>query len=447
MKLLTLEEHRIRKSNIMYAETKVKSYLRRERVHNYIPGQVIYNLGEYPAPMTIRPTEYDYNLIKSLAEKGVGLIQVHEEWNDAIRIMGADKYSSHDPEGMKEFIKLCHSFGIKVLPYVSSGFFDVRDPDFTEDFSPNHKNSLNLSYYRYRECDPASPHWDEFLMRKLDTMLNEYDFDGVFNDMGYYVDMSKGLCGYMDYDPLFEDMLSRIYSRVKEFGGIVKIHEGWCLCPKTKERVYDYIWVGENVKTTQDLMQTLRFDPYVISCPDFKKMDEKAEERFYAGSIPFMQFVLRADGRPITGERAFAPGVDYVFTGEYDEKIHFENVGKWHKEHPDGPHVYSEWSSIPDNPKMRERWFEYFDLYRPMVEENSICYMDVRDSEITKSPLPDGVHMSLFVNEELYLCISNLGNTPRTIEFVDKWLDRQEGTKLQSLTLNDGQMKFLKMEI
>ena len=46
MKLLTLEQHRTRKNNILYAETKVKSYLRRERIHNYIPGQVIYNLGD-----------------------------------------------------------------------------------------------------------------------------------------------------------------------------------------------------------------------------------------------------------------------------------------------------------------------------------------------------------------------------------------------------------------
>lgn len=51
---------------------------------------------------------------------------MHEEWNDGIRKLGADKFSSHDPEGMKAFIRLCHDFGIKVIPYVSTGFFDVR---------------------------------------------------------------------------------------------------------------------------------------------------------------------------------------------------------------------------------------------------------------------------------------------------------------------------------
>ena len=134
MKLLTLEEHRIRKANIFYAEQKAKKYLRRERIHDYLPGQVIYNLGEYPAPFSIRPTEYDYNLIKSFAESGVGLIQIHEEWNDYLRRFGADKYSSHDPQGMKNFIKLCHDFGIKIIPYMSTSYLEVNDPDFTMDF-------------------------------------------------------------------------------------------------------------------------------------------------------------------------------------------------------------------------------------------------------------------------------------------------------------------------
>ena len=120
MKQWSLEEQKKRIENIRYANEHVKSYSKHIRVHDYLPGQVTYNLGPYPAKFPIEPTEYDYNLIKSFAEKGVGLIQVHEEWNDHIRLYGGDKYTSHDPEGMKKFIELCHSFGIKVLPYLSS---------------------------------------------------------------------------------------------------------------------------------------------------------------------------------------------------------------------------------------------------------------------------------------------------------------------------------------
>ena len=132
--IYTTELYRKRIDNIEYASRAVKSCFRKLHIRDYIPGQAIYNLGEYLNKMTIRPTEYDYNRIKQLAENGVGLIQIHEEWNDALRVMGVDKYSSHDKEGLKEFIKLCHSFGIKILPYLSSGFFDERDPDYNPKF-------------------------------------------------------------------------------------------------------------------------------------------------------------------------------------------------------------------------------------------------------------------------------------------------------------------------
>ena len=112
MKLYSMEEERKRLDNITYAENAVKKCTRRVRIHDYIPGQISYNLGGYPAKFSITPTEYDYEVIKALKEKGVGLIQVHEEWNDAIRVLGADKYSSHDPEGMRKFIELCHDFGL-----------------------------------------------------------------------------------------------------------------------------------------------------------------------------------------------------------------------------------------------------------------------------------------------------------------------------------------------
>ena len=155
MEILTREQHKARLDNITYAEKNIKKSFRRVRIHDYIPGQVIYNLGEYPAKFSIKPTEYDYEVVKNLADMGVGLIQLHEEWNDAIRIMGADKFTSHDEQGLKEFIELCHSFGIKIIPYISSGFFDERDPDFKEYFTRG-KYSLNNSYYRYRMCDAAS---------------------------------------------------------------------------------------------------------------------------------------------------------------------------------------------------------------------------------------------------------------------------------------------------
>ena len=79
MKQLTLEQHRARINNFREARKSIKKLTRELRIHNYLPGQVIYYLGDYPAKMSIKPTEYDFNLLKSYAENGVDMIQVHEE--------------------------------------------------------------------------------------------------------------------------------------------------------------------------------------------------------------------------------------------------------------------------------------------------------------------------------------------------------------------------------
>ena len=444
MSTYTKEQYKARFEAIRFAEERVKGCTRRERIREYIPGQVIYNLGEYPARFSIRPTEYDYHLIKDLSEKGVGLIQLHEEWNDSQRYLGADKYTSHDPEGLRELIKLCHDFGIKVLPYISTGFFDWRDPDFRECFSTNGVHELNGAYYRYRCCDAASPDWNAYLMPRLEKILDDYEFDGLYNDMGYGC-VGAPEFGYLEYDPYFEDILSRVYTMVKKRGGIVKIHQGACVAPKTHERVYDYLWVGECVRRASDLLETARFDPYVIANPDYRFIEEKNADAFYAMVIPNMQFLLRADGRPVTGERAFVPGVEYINNPGNNEQLHFESMRKWYVEHPDGPYAYSEWSDIPDNEEMRARWFDYLALYRPMVKEDSLALLDLGENSILEGAIPQGIYASLFVNEDVYLAVSNVGKERQTITLCDEWIDRRTGNSVRSLDLAYGDLYFLKL--
>lgn len=447
LNILTCEQYKDRLSNIDYAEKNVIRCLRRVRIHDYIPGQVVYNLGEYPSKFSICPTEYDYELIKSLAEMGVGMIQLHEEWNDAIRIMGADKFSSHDPKGLKEFIDLCHHFNIKIIPYISSGFFDERDPDFREDFTRG-RYCLNSSYYRYRMCFAGSPKWNEYIMTKLKILLDTYEFDGIYNDLGYDGDdilrQKTGVVSLdkQEYDPYLEDLLVRIYSLVKEQRGICKIHQNCSFCPKTKDKVYDYLWVGEAVESTEELLKAAEYDPYVIVAPDYSFMSEEKADKLFAQTLPFLQFLIRYDGRPIDGfERISVPGVDYIKKGE---RSFFEKVGAYNQCHPEGPYVYSEWSSIPDNPLHRKKWSEYLKLYKPMVSENSICFVDIKESAITKNNTPVDVHMSLFVNEEKYICISNTGSTKKSIIFNEMWSDCHTGEVLHDITLLPNDIRFLK---
>ena len=441
MKLFTLDEQRRRFENIGYANRVVNSCLRRHQVHDYIPGQVIYNLGEYPARFSIAPTEYDEALIADLAKSGVGLIQVHEEWNDAIRVLGADKYSSHDPKGMQAFIDLCHKYGIKILPYFSTGFFDVRDPDYTNAFDHPKRPTLFSGHFRYTGCYPASPEWITYVLEKMKGIMDNYGFDGIYNDMGY-PDDANFIDGYIQNDPYIEDTLARIYSAVKERGGIVTVHQGLCISPRANAKIYDYLWVGESITDIKELRRAATFDPYVVPCPDFRFLKGSADA-FFAKTIPFMQFELRLDGRPATGECSCVPGIEYYNNPINREQEWFEKIKEWHDAHPDGPHVYSSWSAIPDDVAHRDLWKEYLALYRPMVEENSHVFIDINENQILCGKKPADVIMSLFVNSECYLVLSNIGEKPETVTLAEDWIDRQSGKTVREIALAPDTLCFL----
>ncbi len=53
MKILTLDQHRARMENLRRADRDIHACTRELRIKDYLPGQVTYNLGDYPAPMSI----------------------------------------------------------------------------------------------------------------------------------------------------------------------------------------------------------------------------------------------------------------------------------------------------------------------------------------------------------------------------------------------------------
>ena len=451
MKLLTLEENRRRIENVRYAAEHVKACGKHVRIRDYLPGQVTYNLGPYPAKFSIEPTEYDYNLVKSFAERGVGLIQVHEEWNDSIRHLGADKYSSHDPAGMKNFIKLCHDFGIKVLPYLSAFYFDRRDPDFRRDFM-RYESYLVSVHFEYANCSAASDTWTTYFFEKMKRALDEYEFDGIYNDTGceefskrHHEARAQGraYCTQKDiqYDPYEEDFYARMYSFVKERGGIMKMHYSNNCRPASEEKLYDYLWVGEGVSDVDSMLETIGFDPYLVPCPDLRWAKDEDVKKLFAQTIPFLQFPIRPDGRPYEPLKMISEPISYNTGTMYRA---YQKMQEYIDAHPNGPHIYSDWSGIPDNEEYRAAWFRYLELYRPMVEENTLCHMNVTESTITKGKLPERVYMSLFTGNEQYLCLSNLADKVQTVDLCEPWLDRESGSPVQRVTLPSGALAFLK---
>ena len=449
MEFLTLEQQRTRIENINKSVIGNKKYLRRKRIHDYLPGQAVYNLGDYPAPFSIAPTDYDREMLRDMAANGVELIQIHEEWNDAVRHLGADKFTCFDPKGMEQFIDLAHECGIKIIPYVSSGFFHEYDPDFDEKFILRRYYATGGMHFKYVRCAVGSAEWRQYLLPRTIAVLDRYNFDGIYNDMGY--DGAFRINGWLSregndgYDPECEDLLSMIYGEVKRRGGIYKLHRSNNNPAPCLDKVYDYLWIGENVQNTGvGIGKT--FEDYVIPCQDKKRVSYDDPDYYFAAVIPFLQFpLLTSRGRPLLGKR-IEEDIPYYGNenGMGSEYAFNKRIGEYMKAHPNGPYTYSLWSAIPDDVEEYPRWCRYLALYRPMVTENTLAFIELRDSADILSPLPDEVYASMFVNEARYLVVSNFTNEPYTLKLASPWEDRQGGTVADTFTVPHGKILFLK---
>ena len=134
LKSHTAEEHRRRLENIRRCEQSIRKCMRGHLVTDYLPAHATYNLGEYPSRVRWEPNDYDEEELDRLRDHGIQIIQVFDDWNDSLRLFGGDKYSPVNPEGFRRFVDMVHRRGMKLLPYVSTGFLQRTDPDFRREW-------------------------------------------------------------------------------------------------------------------------------------------------------------------------------------------------------------------------------------------------------------------------------------------------------------------------
>ncbi len=454
---LTENEHLKRQKNLLQATKLNNKYLRKHVIQNYLPAHVTYNLGEYPAPFSITPTEYDYKLLSQLAENGVDLIQVHEEWNDSLRVLGGDKLTTHDKEGFRKFVDLVHYFGMKIIPYFSSGYFQKTDPDFQNEWLYT-ESIFDYICYNYALCSPSSPSWRAYLLPKLERIMEEYGVDGLYNDLGYdrkeFIEqMNKGFNNQispgidtMEHDAALEDLLGSIMNMIHKYNGVCKIHYSGNKRPNTMNRVYDYIWVGECVDNIDSISKaTGNFLPYVVPSVDLGHTKLNDEDELYLTSIPYMQFPLRVDGRPFTGERAMVADMPRYRAKEDDGLYkHLKVMNDYHKEHPNGPYMYGWWDSKYGREGAREKWFYYLKLYKPMVTDDSWCFINIKESGYFKGSLQEDIVASMFVNENTYMVIANYGKQAVVVPLEHLWENRETGEIAGEVKIPSRKMVFLK---
>ena len=426
----TAEHHRQRLLNLADCNRAIRGSMRRQLITSYLPGQCVYNLGEYPCRTPWDPDEYDECELDRLRDHGIQLIQVMDEWSDQLRLCGGHKLTAINPGGFHRFVAMAHQRGIKVLAYASSGYFIRSDPDFRQEWSRPH-DGFFTGYWNLVRCAPASPDWRAYLLPQMIRILDEFEVDGLYNDWGYVANARKRSQELArDEEPAFDetpgydgavaDLLQLIYAEVTRRGGIYKLHADYADEPQTDGvRVYDYLWVGENVPNADALREAAKdHAPYVVPCIDMSFADIENDDEPFLHAIPYMQFPLLMAGRPWTGERALVPGVRYSPAPPDADIWKQRCLAAWeyHKAHPDGPHVYGGWDAVPPRPGTQEAHARRLKQYLRLTEEGTWAWLEIGESDLFVGPLPQDTVASVFANREVYLVLANYGRSARRIE-------------------------------
>ncbi|MCR4415782.1 MAG: hypothetical protein NUV77_25490 [Thermoguttaceae bacterium] len=427
----TAADHRRRLENIGLCRRAIRTCLRKHLVTSYLPGQCCYNLGEYPCRKPWDPDAWDEQELDRLYEHGIRLIQVHEEWNDSQRLFGGHKLAPLNPAGFRRFVEMVHRRGMKLLVYVSSGYFQRTDPDFRPEWAIG--SDLVEIYFDYAHCSPASPGWRAYFLPRLVRILDEYGVDGIYNDLGYAQPGSDPRLPSKDevaafdesetHDGALADLLSLIYEEVKRRGGIVKVHRGGATRPQTDLKVYDYLWVGEGGRSGDRLREAVKdHPPYVVPCLDMSRATVESEDELYLHAIPYLQFPLLLAGRPFTGERAAIPGINYPPEEKCFWTRHCRAIWKHYQANPNGPHSYGWWDSVPGRPEARPTHARWLKQYLPLAEEGTWAWLEIGQSSLFAGPLPKDVVASAFANRDLYLVLANYGRSPAEIATTDAYV-------------------------
>ena len=331
-----------------------------------------------------------------LKDQGIQLIQVMDDWNDQLRLCGGHKLTALNPDGFRRFVAMVHQRGMKILAYASSGYFIRTDPDYREEWSRPGDGFFG-GYWNLMRCSPASPGWRAYLLPRMVRILDDFEVDGLYNDWGYVPNAMKGqqerakdeVAAFEEtpqYDGAVADLLQLIYAEVTRRGGIYKVHADFANQPQSGgAKVYDYLWVGENVGNADGLREAVKnHSPYVVPCIDMSFAKVESDDEPYLHAIPYMQFPLLQAGRPWTGERAMIPGVNYSPASVQDDlwKRRCQAAWEYHQAHPNGPHVYGGWDAVPPRAETQATHARWLKQYLPLVEEGTWAWLEIGDSSL-----------------------------------------------------------------
>ncbi|MCD6335929.1 MAG: hypothetical protein J7M27_11470, partial [Candidatus Latescibacteria bacterium] len=160
-----------------------QSCFERRRIYDYKPGCARYTFGHYPTRHPYYPTRADWEQLDHFCENGIEMLIVFEEWSDRCGYCGKQPTQPVNEKGFRRFIAECHHRGLKVLPYLSPGYMEVKHPSYRPGWSRGAGHLIEV-YHDLDKLCPGSPGHRMQFFCSIDRLMDSYDLDGFYLDGG-----------------------------------------------------------------------------------------------------------------------------------------------------------------------------------------------------------------------------------------------------------------------
>ena len=427
------------------------SCLRRHRIYGYEPSMVFYQFGNYPTREPYYPTKDDWEQLDLYAENGVGLINVREAWSDLSGFLGKTPNEPVKEKAFRRLIDECHRRGLKVVPYMSPGYMDIRSPIYRPEWSRSVGHLVEV----YEELDhlcPGSPGRRADFFCTVERLMDSYGLDGIYFDGGMrlntpgcfnprhdnhvhfsehgksdepgnvtHADDARGQVLDEGYAALWNEFLCELYVRIKRRNGLVVLHAGSDKKAPFEDKCWDYQLIGEGIgDVLVSIEKTKRFEPYVYRMMDWSRLITNWQERDLTPNMDLVPGVLN------TSMAACMPYLEFpclyggCFLEETDEDIARLPGVRW----KEGWDHWTEWRralrKLNDPFKttglMRDPYFRYLRLFKKMTKDNTIAYIEVTSTDGDVFPVTHGRRrVSVFVNDSVWVAVGNLDKEPQTV--------------------------------
>ena len=145
-----------------------------------------------------------------------------------------------------------------------------------------------------------------------------------------------------------------------------------------------------------------------------------------------MIFSTLYHGEPVTGDRVYAPDVEYQDPPDgWTRKM--QAIYELRKHDPSAPPTYSWWDTVPGDPAQKPTYYHFLRIWKRMTKDGTIAFLDCPgDQLIPQKSKNSPLKVSYFANDRLYLVLANHGKEDVQCSLKEDAQDCENGSMIHS---------------